>query len=207
MNRCRLCNGGAAIRVPQNHNSRLDAACVHRRLYRIHVRQTAEGEDPFVIYARDRRPDRFSTWAQNQGIIGLFVLSILGLIVHHDGLGLAIDADDFAAGADIDGKTLTHRLRILDQKACAILDDPAHVIGKTTVGEGDVFAPLKENDLGVFAHASGLGCGRCPTCHSTHNHNASMLTHTCSLFDSRQGSRTSKCHEHPHFYSYRQSLM
>jgi hypothetical protein len=127
-----------------------------------------------MVGAGDRRADRLGAGAQDQDIIGLFILPVFGLVVDHHGLLRPIDANDFAAGADINGKTLAHRLGALDQEPRPILDDAAHVVGKAAVGKGDIAAPLKENDLRVFAHASGLGRRRCPACHPTHNHNALM---------------------------------
>ena len=170
---------------PPTTTADLIVASVHDGLDRVHVRQTAEREDPLVVRAGDRRADRLGAGAQDQNVIGLFVFPVFGLVVDHHGLGLAIDADDLAAGADIDGKTLTHRLRTLDQEPGPVRDDAAKMVGKATVGKGDVAAAFEQNDLGVLAHASGLGRRRRSPRHSTHDHDALTLTHTYSSYTLR----------------------
>ena len=161
-----------------NHNRGLEPARIHHGLDRVHVRQTAEGKDPLVIGAGDRRADRLSAGAQNQSIIRLLVLCVFGLVVHDDGLGLAIDADDLAAGADIDVESLPHRLGSLDQKPYPVLDDAADVVRQAAIGEGNIAASFKQNDLGVFADPPGLSRRRRPARHATHDHNPLTLTHT-----------------------------
>ena len=82
-----------------------------------------------------------------QLVIGLVVLLAGGLAPHRDHLPRPVDLEHLGLHPHIHTEPCLHGGGGLEQQALPVGDGPADVRGQSAVGEGDVPAPLEEDDL------------------------------------------------------------
>ncbi len=70
------------------------------------------------------------------------------------------DLHDFLPDPDINAVTVSKALGRRDEQVVPFLDFTADIIGKAAIGIGDVGAPFKQENPGLFRQTSGpCGCG------------------------------------------------
>jgi glycosyltransferase involved in cell wall biosynthesis len=87
-------------------------------------------------------------------------------VVHDHFFGHAINGHNLVLRAHVEVEFASQPLRCGDQQGLALGDGPADIIGQAAIGEGDVFAALKDDDLGLFIQAAQPRRGRRPAGHA-----------------------------------------
>ncbi len=155
----------------------------------IHVGNVAQDIDSRVVGPGNGWSDGLGPGAQHQLVVGLAVGSPSLDFAYLDLLCRRVDADHFVTGAHVERQRGGQALGGLQQQAVAVGNLTADVVRKAAIGEGDVAAPLEDDDLGRVVEPSHPGTGGRPRGHSPHDHNL----HDGSLrFAGRQQATESK---------------
>jgi hypothetical protein len=132
----------------------LRAAAVDPRADRVHVLDIPQHEDVGGLDPIDRRHDRSGSRGQDQLVVALPRLLPAVQVPNAHTFGQPVDLDHFALHPGLDAELPAEPLGRHQQQPVAALDDVAHVIGQTAVGERNVAALFEDDDLGVFVQTA-----------------------------------------------------
>ena len=129
-------------------------------------------ERPDPVVAGDRGPHGCGAHAEHELVVGDERLGTGERRACGDGVGAAVDGDDFVVHPDIEPEAVEQLLRGLEGEVLLFLDQSTDEVGQAAVREGDVARPLEHRDLGVGVEAAEAGRGRHPPGDPTDDHDA-----------------------------------